>query len=57
MKNGDGTLTRPDGYKYVGDWKEDKKHGLGFELKPNGEKFVCESTYIILSCNKSVIWT
>jgi len=32
----------PDGKKYEGEWKDDKKHGQGTETYPNGSKYVGE---------------
>ncbi|MDC1254462.1 hypothetical protein N8Z03_00510 [Pelagibacteraceae bacterium] len=37
-----GTLTWPDGQKYVGEWKDGKQHGQGTLTWPDGEKFVGE---------------
>lgn len=34
-----GTLHYPDGKKYVGLWKEGKKHGKGYYEWPNGAKY------------------
>jgi len=35
-----GTNTGPDGDKYVGEWKDGKKHGQGTETWPDGEKYI-----------------
>jgi len=40
--NGQGTLTSPDGFKYVGEWKNGKPHGKGAMTFPAGEKYVGE---------------
>ena len=40
--NGQGTLTSPDGFKYVGEWKNGKPHGKGAKPFPAGEKYVGE---------------
>ena len=42
MKNGFGTWTHPEGYKYVGEWKNDKINGPGTYTFPSGEKYVGE---------------
>jgi len=34
--NGQGTLTSPDGFKYVGEWKYGKPHGQGTLISPKG---------------------
>ena len=39
---GQGTLTWSDGRKYVGEWKDGKKHGQGTENDPSGHKYVGE---------------
>jgi hypothetical protein len=36
------TATWSDGKKYVGEYKDDKKHGQGTHTFPNGEKYVGE---------------
>ena len=36
---GSGTLTVPNGEKYVGEFKEGKFHGKGTETIPNGSKY------------------
>jgi len=38
-KNGQGTLTYPDGGKYVGEWKNGKKNGQGTFTDPYGNKY------------------
>ena len=40
--NGKGTQTFPNGYKYVGEWKNEKRHGQGTETWLSGEKWVGE---------------
>ena len=35
--NGQGTYTWASGDKYVGKWKEDRKHGQGTFTKPDGK--------------------
>ena len=40
--NGQGTLTSPDGFKYVGEWKYGKPHGQGTMTFPDGELYVGE---------------
>ena len=37
-----GTYTSPTGHKYVGEWKDDKRHGQGTLTSPNGDKYVGE---------------
>ena len=37
-----GTFTYPDGNKYVGEWKNDKKHGQGTYAEADGSKYVGE---------------
>ena len=39
MKNGKGIYHYPNGDKYVGEWKDDKFHGVGMYLFANGERF------------------
>ena len=34
--NGQGTYTYPNGEKYVGEWKDDKRNGQGTNTYPNG---------------------
>ena len=36
--NGQGTITWDNGDKYVGAWKDDKKHGQGTITYANGKK-------------------
>ena len=40
--DGQGTLTFPDGQKYVGEYKGDKKHGQGTHTWSDGRKYVGE---------------
>ena len=40
--NGQGTITYPNGKKYVGEWKNGKKHGQGTKTWSNGDKYVGE---------------
>jgi len=40
--DGQGTLTNPDGDKYVGEWKDGEYHGQGTFTYPDGEKYVGE---------------
>ena len=37
---GQGTLTLPDGDKYLGAFKSGKKHGKGTLTSPDGSKYV-----------------
>ena len=37
-----GTYTWPDGQKYVGEFRDDKKHGQGTHTWPSGQKYVGE---------------
>ena len=43
--NGQGTQTFPDGYKYVGEFKDGLRHGQGTQTLPDGYKFVGEWKY------------
>lgn len=36
---GTGTYGHYKGSKYYGNWKEDKQHGFGTEIWPDGAKF------------------
>jgi len=38
--NGQGVYTWPDGSKYVGQWKDDKRNGQGTNTWPYGQKYV-----------------
>ena len=58
-----GTLTFANGAKYVGEWKDDKRHGQGTATFANGEKYVGEfkedkyhgqGTYTFANGTKSV---
>tara|TARA_B100000214_G_C23574270_1_gene448774 strand:+ start:125 stop:577 length:453 start_codon:yes stop_codon:yes gene_type:complete len=40
-----GTWTASDGYRYVGEWVDDKQHGEGTAYYPNGDTFVGEFAY------------
>ena len=40
--NGQGTLTRADGSKYVGEFKDGKRNGQGTLTLPNGDKLAGE---------------
>ena len=40
--NGQGTITYPNGRKYVGEWKNGKYNGQGKETFPDGSKYVGE---------------
>ena len=42
LPNGQGTLTTPDGRKYVGEFKDGKLHGQGTLTLPTGEGYVGE---------------
>ena len=39
MKDGKGTLISADGSKYIGRFKQDKKHGQGEMQFPNGQVY------------------
>ena len=41
-ENGKGTFTFPDGRKYVGEFREGKKHGQGTFTFPNGRQYIGE---------------
>ena len=41
-ENGFGTSTMPNGDKYVGEWKDDKRHGQGTTTWADGDKYVGE---------------
>ena len=38
-QNGQGTITTPDGDKYVGEWKNGLKHGQGTYIYADGRKY------------------
>ena len=40
--NCEGSVTLPDGAKYVGEWKDSKWHGQGTLTFPSGQKYVGE---------------
>jgi len=40
IREGLGSLTYPDGRKYVGEWKDGKRNGQGTQTLPNGMKYV-----------------
>ena len=40
--NCQGTYTNANGNKYVGEWKDDKRHGQGILNLANGDKYVGE---------------
>ena len=40
--NCEGTYTYADGEKYVGEWRDDKRHGHGTYTRANGDKYVGE---------------
>ena len=40
--SGQGTMTWPDGTKYVGEWKDGKRNGQGTWTSPDGQKYVGE---------------
>ena len=42
IREGQGDLTYPDGRRFVGKWKDDKKNGQGTLTYPDGDKFVGE---------------
>ena len=37
-----GTWMHESGYKYIGEWKDNRQHGLGFETFSDGEKYIGE---------------
>jgi hypothetical protein len=39
MKDGFGELTRKSGFRYVGDWANDRKHGHGVAYWPDGSHY------------------
>ena len=39
VPNGQGTLTAPDGRKYLGDFKDGMRSGQGTQTYPNGGKY------------------
>ena len=39
--DGKGTYTWPDGSKYQGDYKDNKKHGNGIYTYTDGSKYEC----------------
>ena len=39
LSAGSGNVTYADGSKYIGEWKEGKKHGKGEMNSANGDKF------------------
>jgi hypothetical protein len=41
-QNGQGTFTWADGRKYIGEYKDDKRHGQGTLIFSNGDKYVGE---------------
>ena len=42
--HGDGTMTWPDGNKYVGEYKNGKRDGNGTYTAANGDRYVGEYT-------------
>ena len=40
-----GSITFDNGVKYVGEWKNNKEHGLGTYIYPNGNKYIGEFKY------------
>lgn len=38
MRNGVGTYYWADGSKYIGQWKDDQKHGEGTEIDIKGQE-------------------
>ena len=38
MQNGYGTYVWQNGNKYIGDWKDDRCHGVGVKLFRSGDK-------------------
>ena len=38
--HGQGTFTFPDGRKYVGEWRNDKKYGQGTLINVDGTKHI-----------------
>ena len=40
MKNGSGTqVLKKEEYKYIGEWKNDNKHGIGKEYLPDKSQY------------------
>ena len=48
-QNGQGTFIYPDGKRYVGEWKDGKRHGQGVSTHPDGWKYVGEFKDGVLS--------
>ena len=42
VPNGQGTLTTPNGWKYVGEFKSGERNGQGTETYPDGSKYIGE---------------
>jgi hypothetical protein len=38
--NGEGTMIYPDGSKYEGEWKDNKRDGFGIFIYPKGSKYM-----------------
>jgi len=51
MRCGQGTLSRPDGYVYEGDWRADAQHGQGSCRYDDGTRFA-----LLLSQVSCLLW-
>jgi len=38
LRNGQGTVTYPDGGKYIGEFKDETRNGRGVEISPDGSR-------------------
>lgn len=38
--SGKGSYTNADGSSYVGEWQDDRQHGIGKEIYPDGKSYV-----------------
>jgi hypothetical protein len=55
MRNGRGTRYYIDGSKYVGDWVNDQKEGLGVSIWPDGDRY--EMRYLRMSSDHLLRWS